>query len=280
MAEDVAIVGAGPVGLLLANELRLQGVDVVVYEKLLAATGESRAIGYTRRAAEVFQMRGLMERFGTYSWGKGGHFGGIQIDYAKLEDNHYGIRGVRQSTIEAVMGSLVTERGAVLRRGHELVDLRQDDDGAVLVLQTADGRIERRHRFVVGCDGGRSTVRKLAGIGFVGRGATRGMYLADVVGCDIKSRSIGERVPGGMILAFVLEEGAHRIIIHEHGLEPKEDLSTLTFDEIADSWQRMTGQDIHGAEHRWFSAFTDTTRMAAEFRRGAVFLTTGKRSVW
>ncbi|MBJ6623437.1 FAD-dependent monooxygenase [Streptomyces sp. DHE17-7] len=73
---------------MLAGELRLGGVDVVVYDKLPGPSGESRGVGFTRRAAEVFEQRGLLERFGDVEWAQG-HFGGVRIDFGKLDDNHF-----------------------------------------------------------------------------------------------------------------------------------------------------------------------------------------------
>src|SRR5262249_50680593 len=80
------------------------------------------------------------------------------------------------------------------------------------------------------------------------------------------------RVKGGMILAIRLEDGVDRIIIHPDVLAPREDPSDLTFAEIADSWQAITGQSVHGAECRWMSTFTDASRQAEVYRRGGVLL--------
>ncbi|MFE1553343.1 FAD-dependent monooxygenase, partial [Streptomyces sp. NPDC058718] len=110
MAKGAIIVGAGPVGLMLAGELRLGGVDVVVFEKLPAPSGESRGVGFTRRAAEVFEQRGLLERFGEVEWAKG-HFGGVRIDFSKLDDNHFSVRGIPQFRTEEILGEWLDELG-------------------------------------------------------------------------------------------------------------------------------------------------------------------------
>ncbi|HEV2778132.1 MAG TPA: FAD-dependent monooxygenase [Actinophytocola sp.] len=270
MGTAVIVVGAGPVGLMLAGELRLAGVDVVIYEKRPAPSGESRGVGFTRRAAEVFDQRGLLERMDATvsSWG---HFGGVRIDFGMVDDVHFGIQGVPQYRTESVLGEWVTQLGVPVRRGYEFVDLRQTDNAVVAVLDGPNGREEHTAQYLVGCDGGRSTVRKVVGIDFPGRKATRGMYVADVVGADIRPRPVGERVPDGMVLAIKLEENVTRIVVHPDDLLPR-DPETVTFTEIADSWQRLTGQSLHGAEARWISAFTNATRQAAEYRRGRVFL--------
>lgn len=271
MELGAVIVGAGPAGLMLAGELALGGVHVVVCEQRAEPTGESRGIGFTRRAAEVFDLRGLLARLGACVPGDVGHFGGVRIDMKKLSDNHAGVRGKPQYEIEAMLDAWVTELGVPVLREHRLVGFRQTATDVVAVADTPGGRTEFRAGYLVGCDGGRSTVRRLAGIDFRGHAATRGMYVADVVGCDIPARVIGERVPGGMIMAVKLQDGVDRIIIHPDVLPPR-DASSVTFAEIADSWKSLTGQSIHGAEVRWMNAFTDATRQAAEYRRGRVLL--------
>ncbi|MEV7217391.1 FAD-dependent monooxygenase [Kitasatospora cineracea] len=271
MAKGAIIVGAGPVGLMLAGELRLGGVDVVVFEKLPAPSGESRGVGFTRRAAEVFDQRGLLERFGDVEWAQG-HFGGVRIDFSKLDDNHFSVRGIPQFRTEEILESWLKELGVEVRRGHEVLGFREGADGVTVEYRGPDGPGEESAQYLVGCDGARSIVRRLAGIDFPGWEPTRGMYMADVVGANVRQRPIGERVPGGMVMAFNLENGVDRIVIHNEALRPPEDKSGLTFATIADAWQEMTGESLHRAEVRWVSSFTDTTRQAAEYRRGRVFL--------
>ncbi|MFJ8871585.1 FAD-dependent monooxygenase [Streptomyces sp. NPDC102473] len=271
MSKGAIVVGAGPVGLMLAGELRLGGVDVVVYERLPAPSGESRGVGFTRRAAEVFDQRGLLDRYGEVEWAQG-HFGGVRIDFDRLRENHFSVRGIPQSRTEELLEEWVTGLGVPILRGHEVTGFTETADGVVVAFEGPDGPGEDTARYLVGCDGARSVVRRLAGIDFPGWDATRGMYMADLVGANIRRRPIGEQVPGGMVMSFNLQDGVDRIVIHDENLRPPEDKSSLRFGEIADAWQRMTGESIHDAEVGWISSFTDTTRQAAEYRRGRVLL--------
>jgi 2-polyprenyl-6-methoxyphenol hydroxylase-like FAD-dependent oxidoreductase len=271
MTRDVIIVGAGPVGLMLAGELTLAGVDVAIYERLAAPSGESRGVGFTRRAAEVFDQRGLLDRFGEVQWAQG-HFGGVRIDFDQLEENHFSVRGIPQFRTEEMLASWLADLGVPIRRGHEVVDVAQTDDGVRVVFDGPDGRGADTADYLVGCDGGRSIVRTLAGIEFPGWAATRGMLMADVVGADIRPRPIGERVPGGMVMAMHLEDGVVRIVIHEEGISPLHNKADLTFADVADAWLRMTGEDLRGERYRWASSFTNAFRQAAEYRRGRVFV--------
>ncbi len=272
METDVIIVGAGPVGLMLAGELRLGGVDVTVFERRATPTGESRGLGFTARATEVFDQRGLLARFANAEPNRQGHFGGIPLDFGILEGAHFGVRGVPQHQIERMLEEWATELGASIVRGHDVVGLSPRTDSVVLDVEGPAGRSEAAAAYVVGCDGGRSTIRALAGFDFPGSDATREMFLADVVGRHVRPRFIGERVPGGMAMSAPLGDGVDRIIVCENGTPPPDGRRDLTFDVVADAWERLTGESLHGAEAPWVSGFTDATRQATEYRRGRVLL--------
>jgi bifunctional hydroxylase/dehydrase len=270
---DVIIVGAGPTGLMLAGELRLGGARVVVAELLDEPTGQSRGLGFTARAMEAFDQRGLLPRFGGLQTSPLGHFGGVQFDYTVLEDAHFGARGIPQSQTEAVLEQWAVELGADLRRGWEFTRLTDHGDRVEVTLATPEGEQRLTAGWLVGCDGGHSVVRKAAGFDFPGTPATREMYLADVVGCGLKPRFLGEKLPGGMVMAAPLAEGVDRVIVCPHGTPPRDRTDrTVTFAEVADAWQRITGEDISHGGAEWVSSFTDATRQATEYRRGRVLL--------
>jgi bifunctional hydroxylase/dehydrase len=271
MDTDVIVIGAGPTGLMLAGELALGGADVTVFEQRTERSWESRGIGFTARAAEVFHQRGLLDRLDNAEITRQGHFGGLPIDYGVLEGSHFGVRGVPQYKIEEMLENWALELGVTLRRGGELTGLVDRGDSVTASGQSPFGRGELTARYLVGCDGGRSTVRQLAGFDFPGSDATREMYLADVTGCDIRPRMIGELVPNGMVMAAPLEKGYVRIIVCENGIRPDKH-HQVTFADVADAWQRLTGQSIHGGQARWVSSFTDATRQVSQYRRGRVLL--------
>ncbi|MCX5563662.1 FAD-dependent monooxygenase [Streptomyces sp. NBC_00038] len=276
MDADVIVVGAGPTGLMLAGELRLGGARVVVVERLERPTGQSRGLGFTARAMEVFEQRGLLSWFGDLEKAPLGHFGGVQFDYTVLEDAHFGARGVPQSHTEDVLERWALSLGADIRRGWEFLELDEPDDGSddrvEITVATPQGVQRLSAPYLVGCGGGSSPVRRAAGFAFPGTDATRTMYLADVAGCELRPRFLGERLPGGMVMAAPLGDGVDRIIVVPDAVPGQERERTVGFTEIADAWQHITGEDISAGTAHWVSSFTDATRQVTEYRRGRILL--------
>ncbi|MEU3554289.1 FAD-dependent monooxygenase [Streptomyces fragilis] len=272
MDASVIVVGAGPAGLMLAGELRVAGVDVIVLEKLEKRTGESRGLGFTARTMEVFDQRGLLPRFGEVETSNVGHFGGLPVDFGVLAGAHQAAKTVPQSQTEAVLEAWAKELGADLRRGHEVRSVIEKEDCVEVEVVTPAGERTLRAQYLVGCDGGRSTVRKAAGFDFPGTPATLEMFLADVKGLDLQPRMIGETFPGGMVMVGPLPGGITRLILCERGTPPQRRTAPPSYDEIVAGWKRVTGEDISHGEAVWVSSFGDATRQVTEYRRGRVVL--------
>ncbi|GHF64639.1 putative oxygenase [Streptomyces mashuensis] len=272
MDAAVIIAGAGPAGLMLAGELRLAGVEVIVLERLAARTGESRGLGFTARTMEIFDQRGLLSRFGEVETSNVGHFGGLPVDFGVLEGAHQAAKSIPQSHTESVLEEWVVELGTDLRRSHEVLSFKDTGDGVEVEVRGPAGEQTLRARYLVGCDGGRSLIRKAGGFDFPGTAATLEMFLADIKGVDLEPRMIGETLPGGMVMVGPLPGGVTRIIVCERGTPPQRRTSPPSWEEVAAAWQRLTGTDISHAEAVWVSSFGDATRQVTEYRRGNVFL--------
>ena len=269
---DVVIVGAGPTGLMLSAELRLAGVAAAVLERRSEPTQQSRALGFSARTIEEFDQRGLLPRFGELNTIPIGHFGGLSIDFRDLPGGSYGARGVPQSVTERILEGWADSLGADVRRGWEVTAVEQDHDGVQVTADTPSGPATLRARYLVGCDGARSVVRAQAGIDFPGTEATMEMWMADVVGVQLRPRFSGERVPGGMVMVMPMGPKMTRVAVYERDAEPRDTKEPPTFEQVRDTWTRLTGEDISGAEPLWVSFFTDSSRQAAEYRRGRIFL--------
>lgn len=182
MDADVVIAGAGPTGLMLACELRLAGVDVVVVERLAQRSGESRAGGIHSRTLEVLDQRGVLDRFlAEGELQPVSHFSGLYLEFDESESRHPYPLMILQSTIERLLEEWATELGVQVHRSSEVSGILQDEAGVTVELGTDRAApATLRARYLVGCDGGRSTVRKLAGIDFPGTEATMTALIGDV----------------------------------------------------------------------------------------------------
>jgi 2-polyprenyl-6-methoxyphenol hydroxylase-like FAD-dependent oxidoreductase len=273
---DVIVVGAGPVGLALATELALAGTRVVVAEKLAERDGQSKAMNLQPRTAEVLDLRGLLSRADERSIGRidDGHFAGIPLRYDGLDTRYPYQVGILQARVEAVLEERLAELGGELRRGWELTGFEQDAEGV-----TVHGPETLRARYLVGCDSGRSTVRKLLGVGFPGTAATRYTTIADVVlgaGSEeppvdwAPTGSMRRRRPDGSFASVlpIGEPGLYRFVYFDGRRERTE----ATTEEVTTALRTFYDDEYELLEVRHASRFSDASRQAEKYRVGRVFL--------
>ncbi|WP_323375653.1 FAD-dependent monooxygenase [Streptomyces alkaliterrae] len=269
LETEVLIVGAGPVGLMLAGELRLGGAETVVLERLAAPTTESRASTLHARTMELLDSRGLLDALGTPPDEPRGHFGGVPLDL-RLPSPWPGQWKVPQTRTEALLREWALGLGADLRRGHELRAARFADDHVEAVAAGPGGRALRvRARFAVGCDGEHSTLRRLVGAPFPGREASRELLRADVAGIDVPNRRF-QRLDRGLAIAARRADGVTRIMVHEFQAGARRRTAEPEFAELAEVWKRVTGETVDHGTPVWVNSFGDANRQLANYRHGRV----------
>jgi 3-(3-hydroxy-phenyl)propionate hydroxylase len=264
----VVIAGGGPTGLMLGGEVALAGIDVMIVERRASQDLDgSRAGGLHARTLEVLDQRGIAERFlaeGQAMQVQG--FSGIPLDISDFPTRHnYGL-ALWQSHFERILAGWVGELGVPILRGREVVGFAQDDTGVHVELS---GNTSLRTEYLVGCDGGRSLIRKAAGIDFPGLDPTTSWMIAEVE-MD-QEPEIGMRREGGGIGPVNRLEGGgpYRVVLTE---QPDENAGEPTLQDLREALIGAYGTDYGVHSPTWISRFTDATRQAASYRRGRVLL--------
>ena len=272
---DVIITGGGPVGLMLAGELRLHGVHVVVLEKEKEPSGHARALGLHVRSIEVMDQRGLLGRF--LSLGRQypvrASFAGITKPApGRLDTAHPYILGIPQNLTERLLAEHAIEAGTEIRRGCELAGLSQDDTGVTAEL--ADGT-RLRGRYLVGCDGGRSIVRKLLGIGFPGDPARTEWLLAEAAveatPQELDAAAARARTAGVRFGPAPHADGFYGFVVPAEGVT-EDRTGPPTLEEFRQRLQALAGTDFGVHSPRRLTRFGDATRLADRYRSGRALL--------
>lgn len=264
----VVIAGGGPAGMMLAAELALAGIDVALVERrpnhILVG---SRAGGFHARTIEVLDQRGVAERFlAEGQVAQATMFGTTVLDMSDFPTRHPYSLGLWQNRIEQIMADWISELPVRIYYDREVTGFSQSTDGVDVEL--AGGETLRAH-YLVGCDGGRSLIRKTAGIEFPGWDPTRSNLIAEVEVSQEPPSGIHQDSTGVHGLQRLEDGRTFRVIVTEQQLGPGSD---PTLQDLSDALTAVYGTDFGVHSPTWISQFTDTTRQAAAYRAGRVLL--------
>ena len=298
MAADVVIAGGGPTGLMLAGEFRLGGADPVVLERLPEISEIPKGNGLVGHIVPTLDYRGLLETFSAGATFAGPvprfSFGSLPLDLSRLGASPLHILAIPQRRLERLLDERLGELGGSIRRGHELIALSQDGDGVTLDVRGPDGDYQLRTRYLVGCDGAHSLVRKQAGIDFpgvtsaelarIGRVILPAAMIVPGTG-ELEVPGAGRLKPMGVVrtprgaysfaplamLDSAAPPGAY--IVHTREDDPAADLdAAMTLDELRASVRRVLGADLPMSKPQWLTRTTGNSRQADRYLAGQVLL--------
>jgi len=275
---DVIIAGCGPTGAMLAAELRLHDVRVLVLERETEPVSFVRIVGLHIRTIELLAMRGLLERVRKHARKRpaAGFFAAIAKPAPKdLDTAHAYLLGIQQPVIVQLLEDHASQLGAQIRRGCAVTGLEQDDEGVTVEL--ADGE-RLRSRYLVGCDGGRSTVRKLLGVGFPGEPSRTETLMGEMKALAtpeaIAAKEAEVQAINRTFSLTPFGEGVYRVVVPV--VVPAEGVSDRaeppTLEDFQQQLRAIAGTDFGVHSPRWLSRFGDATRLAERYRVGRVLL--------
>ncbi|MET7946867.1 rifampin monooxygenase [Micromonospora sp. NPDC005324] len=271
---DVIIAGCGPTGAMLAAELRLHDVRVLVLEKETQPASAVRIVGLHIRSLELMAMRGLLDRILPHGRRRpaSAFFAAIAKPAPRGVDSRYAyLLGIPQPVIERLLEEHAIELGAQVRRGCAVVGLEQDDEGVTVEL--ADGE-KLRSRYLVGGDGGRSTVRKLLGVGFPGEPARTESLMGEMeVGVPQEQIAVTVAEIRETHQRFWLRPagvGVYSVLVPAAGVSDRAEPPTL--EDFKHQLRAIAGTDFGVHSPRWLSRFGDATRLAERYRVDRVLL--------
>jgi 3-(3-hydroxy-phenyl)propionate hydroxylase len=264
----VVIAGGGPTGMMLAAELSLAGVDVAIVERRATAViVGSRAGGLHARTIEVLDQRGIADRFLAEGQPmQVARFALVSLDISDFPTRHnYGL-ALWQNHFERILAGWIEELAIAIYRGREVTGFTQNDTGVNIELSNSE---ELRAQYLVGCDGGRSVVRKTAGIAFPGSDPTVSHLIAEVELAEEPEWGLRRDAPGLRSLSRMPNGGPVRVLVTERQVGAT---TEPTLSDLSEALIAAYGTDYGVHSPTWISRFTDAARQAATYRERRILL--------
>jgi 2-polyprenyl-6-methoxyphenol hydroxylase-like FAD-dependent oxidoreductase len=283
MQADVLVVGAGPTGLMLANELARRGVRATIVDRHSGPAQQSRAMAVHARTLEIYQKLGIAERTialgrqgtGANIWANGRWMARVPVgEIGKSQSPFPYVLMIGQDDNERILGARLVEQGNAVRWNTELVGLKQTTHGVDATLRLPDGSTELISAgYVAGCDGARSAVRELSGVGFPGAPYEHVFFVADTTATGpMKPNEVNVYLWGdGFHLFFPMRgQDGWRVI----GILPKDlrGKTGITFDDVIGAVRHEAGAELNFQACHWFSTYRIHHRRAERFRAGRCLL--------
>ena len=280
---DVLIVGAGPTGLMLANQLARHGIDALIIDRHAGPARETRALGVQARTMEIYAKLGLMQRAlelgkratGANLWSRGRRTARIPLgDIGRDLSPYPFLLILGQDDNERLLGDALRSHGRDVHWNTQLVGLEQKPECAITQIRRADGSTQTLEaRWVAGCDGAKSAVRELNGIGFPGAPYQHVFFIADttMTGPMVADELNVFLLSDGFHLFFPMRGQDHWRLV---GILPPElrHRDDLTFEQVIPTLRAQAATELNFSECRWFSTYRIHHRRAERFRAGRCFL--------
>ncbi|HEX6526878.1 MAG TPA: FAD-dependent monooxygenase [Streptosporangiaceae bacterium] len=276
MSQPVVIAGGGPVGMMLACELGLEGVETIVMEKLSQPDDHSRGMAINAGVVELLSQRGLMEPLRSEGFEFPlAHFAHLRLDPTRLGGQHPYAFAVPHNRLVRHLEDRAVKLGVNVRRGTEVLGLDQDETGVEVRVRSGEASSSIRGCYLVGCDGAGSTVRDLAQIAFPGTDSPFSGILGDIdveAGDPLFARLGINQHQAGFFTVGPLGPQILRIATGEFGVQPPDHEAPVGIDELRAAVNRISGADLVTGTPRWLSRWHVATRQAERYRAGRVFL--------
>ncbi|ASU83991.1 hypothetical protein CDO52_15430 [Nocardiopsis gilva YIM 90087] len=284
MDTDVIVVGAGPTGLMLANELSSAGVRVTVADRLASRAPQSKAGNLHPRSCEILDQRDLLAPIAQHATARQptGHFAGLPVplDFSALPTRHRYQLIVEQARVEDELEAALGRSGVTVNREHSLTGLEQDAEGVTAAFDTPDGPTTLRAAYIAGCDGARSTIRSLLQVAFPGLPGRITMVAADIrlsrtpAGAAVRHRHFSQRFTSGSRSTAILyprSGGIFRLLF----MGPRQDVdkdAPVEAEEVREVLADVYGDEAELNQLLIASRFTDASRQAEHYRVSRAFL--------